>query len=119
MIYSNGIAALLSAIMCIMSNEIYDVILFMQTNPKIWTLFWLRSFSIYIGACAYLALTKRFGAVIASEVTTARKVFTIIGSYYLFPKPFVYKHSIGSILFASAIIASIYAKRQNNNKPKY
>eukprot|EP00484_Ammonia_sp_Unknown_P002538 CAMPEP_0197078378 /NCGR_PEP_ID=MMETSP1384-20130603/213091_1 /TAXON_ID=29189 /ORGANISM="Ammonia sp." /LENGTH=457 /DNA_ID=CAMNT_0042517245 /DNA_START=56 /DNA_END=1429 /DNA_ORIENTATION=+ len=114
MIYSNGIAAVLSGIACVATNEIYEVMQFMDRKPYIWTLFLIRSMSIYIGAVAYLALTKRFGAVIASEVTTARKVLTIVSSYYLFPKPFIVKHSIGSIAFCLAILASVYSKRQQN-----
>eukprot|EP01084_Bolivina_argentea_P126874 224526_1 len=119
MIYSNGIAAFLSGIACILTQEIHEVIAFVKYNPNIWFLMLIRSTSIYVGAVAYLGLTKRFGAVSASEVTTARKVLTIITSYYLFPKPFITKHSFGSISFAFAIFASIYAKRQKKAiKPK-
>eukprot|EP01084_Bolivina_argentea_P239213 402083_1 len=118
MIYSNGIAALLSAVACIVTKEMYLVVEFVNDNPHIWMLFLIRSLSIYIGAVAYLALTKRFGAVIASEVTTARKVLTIITSYYLFPKPFILKHQFGAVSFAVAILASIYGKRASKTSTK-
>ena len=58
MIYSNGIAAILSGVACILSGEIYLVFEFINNNPQIWLLFLIRSLSIYIGAVAYLALTK-------------------------------------------------------------
>ena len=115
MIFSNGVAAMLSGTACIVSGEIYVVKQFVESNPDIWMLFIIRSLAIYIGAVAYLTLTKRFGAVVASEVTTARKVLTIISSYYLFPKPFILKHQFGSLSFALAVVASMYAKRQSNS----
>merc|ERR1712062_373149 len=114
MIFSNGVAAVLSGIACITSGELYVVREFMTNNPDIWMLFIVRSMALYIGAVAYLTLTKRFGAVIASEVTTARKVLTIISSYYLFPKPFIIKHQVGSLSFGLAIAASVYARRQSD-----
>lgn len=111
MIFSNGIAAVLSGVMCIASSEVFAVMEYVDANPSIWLLFLVRSMAIYIGAVAYLALTKRFGAVSASEVTTARKVLTIITSYLLFPKPFVRLHSFGSMTFLTAVLISLYAKR--------
>lgn len=116
MIYSNGIAAILSFFACIITNEIWIVLEYIDNNSNILYLFLLRSFAIYIGAVAYLQLTKSFGAVIASEVTTARKVLTIISSYYLFPKPFVNSHQIGFAAFISAILIAVYAKRIGQQK---
>lgn len=116
MIFSNGIAAINSCLICILSKEIFLVIEYIKNHPNIWFLFLIRSCSIYIGAVAYLSLTKRFGAVIASQVTTARKVVTILTSYYLFPKPFVNLHQIGFLSFGLAVFASIYSKRLQKDK---
>lgn len=112
MIYSNGLSAILSFIICVGTNELAAALQFMGSHQSLWRLFFMRSISIYIGAVCYLALTKKFGAVAASEVTTARKVLTIITSYYIFPKPFINTHVWGSVVFACAVLISVYAKRK-------
>ena len=112
MIFSNFIAGMLSFVACIVSQEWINAIYFVGKHPSIIILFFIRSMCIFFGAIAYLALTKRFGAVMASEVTTARKVITIITSYLFFPKPFIFKHKLGSMLFAISIAITVYAKRK-------
>ena len=119
MIFSNFIAAVISSAACIFSQEWIDTTYFVRKHPEIMYLIFFRSVCIFFGAVAYLALTKRFGAVIASEVTTARKVVTIITSFIFFPKPFMFKHQIGSLLFGLSVVLNVYAKRSAEaSKPK-
>ncbi|ETO16186.1 UDP-galactose transporter [Reticulomyxa filosa] len=111
MFYSNGIAAICSAIVCISTGEMSRALSVFQQYPILWTLFFIRCTSIYFGTLAYLEMTRKFGAVLASEVTTARKVLTVATSYYFFPKPFFFKHQIGSLAFVAAVAFSFFGKR--------
>ncbi|ETO16047.1 UDP-galactose transporter [Reticulomyxa filosa] len=111
MFYSNAIAALLSALICCVTGEMTKALIASFENPVLWLLFLVRNITIYFGTVGYLEMTKKFGAVLASEVTTARKVLTICTSYYFFPKPFIFKHFLGSVAFALAIIFGVVGKR--------
>ena len=57
----------------------------------------------FCGVSCVAALTKRFGALVAAITTTARKALTLLLSFIVFPKPFVFGHLLGVVLFTSGI----------------
>jgi adenosine 3'-phospho 5'-phosphosulfate transporter B3 len=78
----------------------------------------------YIGGICALNITKTCGVFITMTVTTCRKILTIILSFILFPKPFMYLQTSSSfqclryrityifagILAFAGIALNIYAK---------
>ena len=61
----------------------------------------------YLGVSCVAALTKRFGALLSAITTTARKVFTLLLSFAMFPnKPFSAQHAVGAAVFILGLVVS-------------
>ncbi|CAG9561007.1 unnamed protein product [Danaus chrysippus] len=84
---------------------------------KMYTNIFLLSVSGYIGLQAVLTLVRICGATVAVTVTTMRKVFSIIISFLLFSKPFVFQYVWSGMLVALAIFLNHYSKKNPNYVP--
>lgn len=61
----------------------------------------------YLGVSCVAALTKRFGALHSAITTTARKAFTLLLSFAMFPnKPISAQHAIGAAVFILGLVVS-------------
>mmetsp|Transcript_2748 Transcript_2748/g.11307 ORF Transcript_2748/g.11307 Transcript_2748/m.11307 type:complete len:329 (-) Transcript_2748:265-1251(-) len=108
MLFSNGIAAVFAFANCVISGELVPALVYFF-EPRRAVLLFIRSITFYIGAQLYVSIIKRYGAVAAVTVTTARKILTIILSFVLFSdnKPYTALHFLGSCAFALATILEI------------
>jgi len=70
----------------------------------------------YLGLSCTTAITKHFGALVSSITTTSRKALTLILSFILFPKPFVFQHFIGSVFFVSGLFLKSWSKASEKKK---
>lgn len=58
-------------------------------------------------------MTKRFGIVIMSTTATFRKACSILLSFFIFPKPFVFGHFVAVILVFSGVLTRLIPKNQD------
>ncbi|XP_068618474.1 adenosine 3'-phospho 5'-phosphosulfate transporter 2 [Battus philenor] len=77
----------------------------------------LLSVSGYMGLQAVLTLVRICGATVAVTVTTMRKAFSIIISFLLFSKPFVFQYAWSGMLVALAIYLNHYSKKHPHYVP--
>ncbi|CAF3820765.1 unnamed protein product [Rotaria sordida] len=66
----------------------------------------------YLGIDSVLTLIKEYGALICVTVTTCRKAITIILSFTLFSKPFVFDYIWSGLIVIIGIYLNIYSRHQ-------
>ncbi|CAF1303806.1 unnamed protein product [Rotaria sordida] len=66
----------------------------------------------YLGIDIVLTLIKEYGALICVTVTTCRKAITIILSFTLFSKPFVFDYIWSGLIVIIGIYLNIYSRHQ-------
>jgi len=69
----------------------------------------------YFGVMCVVALTHRFGPLVAALTTTARKALTVGLSFVLFPKPVTPGHFGGAFLFVVGIALKATAPRSSSS----
>jgi adenosine 3'-phospho 5'-phosphosulfate transporter B3 len=75
----------------------------------------LRALVIYLGVLCFTTTIKRFDVVLATTITTVRKVVTILLSFLVFPKPFSSMYVFGVIAFSIGLYINFY---QEKNRPR-
>ncbi|KAG6450556.1 adenosine 3'-phospho 5'-phosphosulfate transporter 2 [Manduca sexta] len=86
-----------------------------ETPTTMYTNIFFLSLSGYMGLQAVLTLVRISGATVAVTVTTMRKALSIIISFLLFSKPFVFQYVWSGMLVVLAIYLNHYSKKH----PKY
>ncbi|CAF2930154.1 unnamed protein product [Rotaria sp. Silwood2] len=66
----------------------------------------------YLGMDIVLTLIKEYGALICVTVTTCRKAITIILSFALFSKPFVFDYVWSGLIVVFGIYLNVYSRNQ-------
>ncbi|CAF3851403.1 unnamed protein product [Rotaria sp. Silwood1] len=66
----------------------------------------------YLGIDIVLTLIKEYGALICVTVTTCRKAITIILSFTLFSKPFVFDYVWSGLIVILGIYLNVYSRHQ-------
>ncbi|CAG5025065.1 unnamed protein product [Parnassius apollo] len=82
-----------------------------------YTNIFLLSVSGYMGLQAVLTLVRICGATVAVTVTTMRKALSIVISFLLFSKPFVFQYVWSGLLVALAIYLNHYSKKHPHYVP--
>jgi len=68
----------------------------------------------YLGIDIVLTLIKEYGALICVTVTTCRKAITIILSFTLFSKPFVFDYVWSGLIVLVGIYLNVYSRNQTS-----
>jgi drug/metabolite transporter (DMT)-like permease len=98
--YSYGIGSLFLALYCLPSLELWEGVTFLrQEGAQATACLVLFCSCGYFGVTCVAALTKKFGALVSTMTTTARKALTLFLSFFLFPKPATPMHVLGGLLF--------------------
>ncbi|CAF0889261.1 unnamed protein product [Adineta steineri] len=66
----------------------------------------------YLGIDIVLTLIKEYGALICVTVTTCRKAITIVLSFTLFSKPFVFDYIWSGLIVIVGIYLNVYSRNQ-------
>ncbi|UJR14986.1 hypothetical protein I4U23_001964 [Adineta vaga] len=66
----------------------------------------------YLGIDIVLTLIKEYGALICVTVTTCRKAITIVLSFTLFSKPFVFDYVWSGLIVIVGIYLNVYSRNQ-------
>jgi hypothetical protein len=99
-LYSYGLGSLALLGMSAVSGELGQGLVFMRDHGR-HTLLTVGAYCGcgYLGVTCVAALTKKFGALMSTITTTARKAMTLFLSFFLFPKPATPMHVFGGALF--------------------
>ena len=111
MLFTNFFAAIASLVYILVTGELWEAIAYCQAYPRAYGLFVLRSAVIYMGVLCFILMIKAFGVVVATGVTTVRKILAILLSFLFFPKPWSSKYFYGGLLFAASLLLSIQDQR--------
>lgn len=111
MLYTNFYGAGLTALVIFGKGELFPAYAYLQRHPEALALFIARSFTIYLGVLCFAQLIKTFSVVLATAVTTVRKILTILLSFVLFPKPFTLMYVYGLVVFTLGVVVQTYHKR--------
>lgn len=86
-----------------------------ETPVEMYRNIFLLSLSGYMGLQAVLTLVRICGATVAVTVTTMRKALSIIISFLLFSKPFVFQY----VWSGSLVVLAIYINHYSKKHPHY
>lgn len=89
----------------------------LQYPMKLYGNIFLLSLSGYTGLQAVLTLVRICGAPITVTVTTMRKALSMLFSFVLFSKPFVFQYFWSGMLVVLAIYLNLYSKKHPNYTP--
>lgn len=71
----------------------------------------------YSSVMCYVLLIKSFGAVLATTITTVRKVITVVLSFLVFAKPFHIIYLVAVVCFCMGALLQI-SETQRKKKQK-
>jgi len=97
----------------LLTNNFFSSLSFWNAHP-LPTYGYGLLFSIfgYLGIDIVLTLIKEYGALICVTVTTCRKAITIILSFTLFSKPFVFDYVWSGLIVILGIYLNVYSRNQ-------
>lgn len=110
MVFSNLFAAILSGLVCLFTGEVWLALEYCSEHPISYIIFVAHAVVTYIGVLFFVTTIKQFGVVMATTVTTVRKITTVLLSFILFPKPMTDKYLYGTMMFILSFVIHYYSK---------
>ena len=109
-LWSHGVGIAVLLAICIFTGELLPGISWLANNVQ--ELPWVFFFGCcgFCGVTAVFLLIQEEGVVIAVTVTSARKAFTVLFSYMIFPKPISSVHVLATLLFFMGVWLNIISK---------
>ncbi|CAF3665376.1 unnamed protein product [Rotaria sp. Silwood1] len=97
----------------LVTNNFFSSIAFWNKHP-LRTYGYGLLFSIfgYLGIDIVLSMIKEYGALVCVTVTTCRKAITIVLSFTLFSKPFVFDYVWSGLIVVLGIYLNVYSRNQ-------
>ncbi|UJR31688.1 hypothetical protein I4U23_019169 [Adineta vaga] len=97
----------------LLTNNLFSSVAFWNQHPG-QTYGYSLIFSVfgYFGIDIVLTLIKEYGALICVTVTTCRKAITIILSFLLFSKPFIFDYVWSGLIVIFGIYLNVYSRNQ-------
>lgn len=130
LIYTNAWAFVLCLAISIVVGELGPFFSYLLNHMIVGPLLFLRVLTTFGGALCYLAIMRQDGAVMASMVTTGRKISTVIMSFISFPKAWSNNYLVALLIFVGGVWLQKNAQddkansvtrkptRSNNHSPK-
>lgn len=102
---SYSIGTLVLGAYCLTTGELQSGIAISVMSPLRTTLLPVLLFSLagYFGVTLVLMLVRMHGAFVAVTVTNMRKLLTIVLSFLLFPKPFLFQYLWGGLMVVAGL----------------
>ncbi|CAF1076076.1 unnamed protein product [Adineta ricciae] len=97
----------------LLTDNLFSSIAFWSKYP-VQTYGYALLFSVfgYLGIDIVLTLIKEYGALICVTVTTCRKAVTIVLSFILFSKPFIFDYVWSGFIVVVGIYLNVYSRNQ-------
>jgi uncharacterized membrane protein len=104
MFFTNMFAAAFSLCVCTVTGELFAALSYCFQYPDTWGLLAVQSLVTYLGVLCFVASIKSFGAVLATTITTVRKIVTVMLSFLFFAKPFNNVYLVGICMFVVSFV---------------
>lgn len=114
MLFTNFFGACCTLVVLVAKGELAPAVAFCHRHPQAYVLFVGRAFIIYCGVLCFAQLIKRFDVVLATAITTVRKILTILLSFVLYPKPFTPMYVVGMLVFLGGVGVQTYHRKQTD-----
>jgi adenosine 3'-phospho 5'-phosphosulfate transporter B3 len=108
--YSHAIGAVYLLVVCLVTGQLTAAISFCTKYPASLALMLCYCALCYLGVQFVHSMTKLYGIVATLTAASTRKVFSILLSYFIFPKPFLLSHVLAISLVFSGVGLRIYTK---------
>eukprot|EP01102_Stenamoeba_stenopodia_P018289 TRINITY_DN6684_c0_g1_i1.p1 TRINITY_DN6684_c0_g1~~TRINITY_DN6684_c0_g1_i1.p1 ORF type:complete len:319 (+),score=36.28 TRINITY_DN6684_c0_g1_i1:204-1160(+) len=115
----NGFGFLVGFAFSIVSGYFFEAFQFCAEHPHIYVPIVLNGISCYLTLIVVAMLVNKFGTVVTVMVTSTRKVFTIILSYILFPKPITPAQVVGVLVVVAAIVLEVIIKTRRSRSLRH
>ncbi len=116
MVFTNLFSAALLFVWVVFTGEIVPAVQYCYAYPQAYPYWVLRASVIYYGVKCFLALIKTNGNVLATSVTTVRKILSILLSFLMFPKPFTMNYAYGVIAFFLSFVFNLQVIMESNRE---
>lgn len=112
MFYTNMFAAFFTFGVTAVTGELSRALAFCAQYPNTWWLLAIQSLVTYLGVLCFVGSIKKFGVVLATTVTTVRKILTVMLSFIFFAKPFNSIYAYGILMFVASFVIGFYVQYQ-------
>eukprot|EP01117_Protostelium_nocturnum_P014210 TRINITY_DN5388_c0_g1_i1.p1 TRINITY_DN5388_c0_g1~~TRINITY_DN5388_c0_g1_i1.p1 ORF type:complete len:410 (-),score=105.84 TRINITY_DN5388_c0_g1_i1:425-1654(-) len=117
MLYYQGVVgSVMMGCFLLVTGEFFTAFWFCFEHPQVYLLATGLALLGYLNNIFALAVTRTCGVFVTATVGTCRKLFTIILSFLVFPKPFLYTYLIAGSLAFFGIGLNIYAKNEKQSR---
>jgi len=112
MVFSNIFAGIGSLAVCVAIGEFPIAFRYCLESPSIYLIMAAHAIVNYLGVLCFVTSIKKFGAVLATTVTTVRKIVTVMLSFIFFPKPLSERYMYGLAFFFASFCLQYYVQRE-------
>ena len=107
MLFTNLFSSILAFTVVIIKGELSPALTYCLTHPLAYPLFVLRAIIIYLGVLCFLLLIQSNGVVVATAITTIRKILSILVSFAVFPKGWSGWYGVGFVAFCCGLASGM------------
>ena len=107
MLFTNLFSSLLAFAVVVLTGELSPALAYCLAHPAAYPLFILRAVIIYLGVLCFLLLIQSNGVVVATAVTTVRKILSIALSFVMFPKGWSGWYAVGFLAFCGGLASGL------------
>lgn len=115
---SNSFMFLILMTITLISGELFTAWAYCRENMQVFGVLTLQAASAYCGLRCYLTIVKEHGSIAGVLLANARKVVTIMLSFFLFAKPCKAMHVLGLALIFIGVYLGVVAKRSHKQQGK-
>lgn len=94
----------------LLSGNVFKSIEYCSTVPTIYIPLVLCGTLSFFALSFITTIVQEFGTVVCVMTTSCRKVFTVVLSYFFFPKTLVFNHYLGGVIMSIGILVEVYVK---------
>jgi len=116
--YSNLISAVILIVLMLFTGDLMNAVSYCLQHPEAQAMVMLEAFLQCMGGEFYIQMIKHFGVVVAISMTTFRRFLSLMISFLLFPKVFVWQYAIGVLLIFSGLGVIIYQRKQEEEQQR-
>jgi len=110
---ANSFMLVILTVINVISGELFTAWDYCQEHVKVFAILTLQAASAYCGLRCYLTIIKDHGSIAGVLLANARKVVTIMLSFFLFAKPCTPMHLAGLTLIFIGVYLGLLAKQKN------
>lgn len=112
MVFTNMFSGLGALTVSIITGEFPGAMAFCARHPTVFLIMAAHAIVNYLGVLCFVTSIKKFGVVLATTVTTIRKIVTVLLSFFIFPKPLTDRYVAGLLLFFASFCVHYYVQKQ-------